>query len=65
MYPSVVLAGEHLLLSSDNGTTLVVKTGREYREVARNRLEPFISTPIVHGDRIYVRTFGHVWCIGR
>ena len=65
MYPSVVLAGEHLLLSSDNGTTLVVKTGPTYEEVARNELEPFISTPIVHEDRIYVRTFGTMYCIGR
>ncbi|MCH8830991.1 MAG: PQQ-binding-like beta-propeller repeat protein [Planctomycetes bacterium] len=64
-YPSVVLAGDVLYVSSDNGTTVVIKPGRKYIEIARNRIEGFISTPVVSADRVYIRTYGHLYCIGR
>ncbi len=64
-YPSVVAAAGHVFLSNDNGTTVVIKPGRTYSEVSRNRIEGFISTPVVAGDRVYIRTHGHLYCIGR
>jgi outer membrane protein assembly factor BamB len=63
-YPSICLAGKYIYLSSDNGTTIVLEPGREYKEVARNRLETFRSSPVFEGRRMYVRTQGHLWCIG-
>jgi outer membrane protein assembly factor BamB len=63
-YPSITLAGKYLFVSSDNGHTLVLEPGREYKEIAHNVLEPFRSTPVFEGKRMYVRTLQHLWCIG-
>jgi outer membrane protein assembly factor BamB len=63
-YPSVSLAGNRVYISSDRGTTVVVQPGREYKELARNRLEPFRSSLVFEGKRMYVRTMKHLYCIG-
>lgn len=63
-YPSLTLAGKYLYASSDNGHTLVIEPGREYKEVAHNTLEPFRSSPVFEGKRMYVRTTKGMWCIG-
>jgi outer membrane protein assembly factor BamB len=63
-YPSLTLAGDYLFASSDNGTTLVLELGRAYKEIARNTLEPFRSSLVFEGKRMYVRTLKHLWCIG-
>ena len=64
-YPSITLAGEHLFVSIDNGTTLVLQPGREYKQVAKNRLEKFRSSPVFIGDRVYIRGLEHLYCIGK
>ena len=57
----------------NQGTTLVIQPGREYREVAQNFLAESkdgkeqaqnVSTPIFEGTRMYYRTPGHLYCIG-
>jgi outer membrane protein assembly factor BamB len=63
-YPSIALAGDRLYVSSDSGKTLVIEPGREYKEVARNALEPFRSSPVFDGKRMYVRTLQGLYCIG-
>jgi outer membrane protein assembly factor BamB len=63
-YPSLTLAGNWLFLSSDNGTTIVLEPGREYKELARNSLETFRSSLVFEGKRMYVRTTKGLWCIG-
>jgi len=63
-YPSIVMAGENLYASNSNGTTIVLKPGREYVEVAKNKLEKFMSTPIFAGSRMYLRGNEHFYCIG-
>ena len=63
-YPSITLAGNHLFISNDNGTTIIMEPGREPREVARNMLEPFRTSPIFAGNRIYVRGLKNLYCIG-
>ncbi|MBI2804783.1 MAG: PQQ-binding-like beta-propeller repeat protein [Planctomycetes bacterium] len=65
IYPSICFAGKYVYVSSDNGTTIVLEPGREYKEIARNSLETFRSTPIFEGRRMYVRTQKHLWCIGQ
>jgi len=44
--------------------TIVIETGREYKEVARNELERFISSPVFRGKRMYLRTSKNLYCIG-
>ena len=63
-YPSIAFAGGYLYASGDNGTTVVISTGRDYKEAGRNKLDGFISTPIFDGDRMYLRTFKYLYCIG-
>lgn len=64
-YPSVTLAGGCLYVSSDNGKTVLLEPGREYKEIGRNALEPFRSSPIFLGERMVVRTLQGVTCIGK
>jgi len=63
-YPSITLAGKYLFVSSDNGHTLILEPGREFKEVAHNSLESFRSSPVFEGKRMYVRTTKGLWCIG-
>lgn len=63
-YPSLTLAGKRLYVSSDNGTTIVLEPGREYKELSRNTLETFRSSLVFEGERMYVRTTKGLWCIG-
>lgn len=65
IYPSPVLAGNYVLLSDEKGTTIVLEAGREYKETAVNVLEPFRSSPIFIGNRMYVRTLKSLYCIGK
>ncbi len=63
-YASVTLAGGLLFVSSDNDTTVVVKPGRTYQEVARNKLEQFRASPVFIGDRLYIRGLKNLLCLG-
>lgn len=65
VYPSVSAAGKYLYVSSDNGTTAVLQPGREFKVLARNKLEPFRSSLVFEGTRAYVRTEKHLYCIGK
>ena len=64
-YPSISLAGTRLFVSSDTGETVVLQPGREYKELARNKLsEALRSSLVFDGKRVYVRTAKHLYCIG-
>ena len=65
VYPSLALAGKYLYVSGSSGVTVVVQPGRGFKEVARNTLEPFRSSPVFRGKRLYVRGLKHLYCIGR
>ena len=64
-YPSIVLAGDHLLVSSDTGKTAIVKTGRTFRQVGINVFSKFRSTPIFEDDLMYVRCLDALYCVGK
>jgi outer membrane protein assembly factor BamB len=64
IYPSISLAGNRIYVSSDNGATVVLEPGREYKELARNKLEPFRSSLVFVGQRVYIRTAKNLYCIG-
>ncbi len=64
-YPSLSVAGNRIYASSDRGTTVVLQSGREYKELARNKLaEPFRSSLVFDGKRMVVRTQKYLYCIG-
>ena len=63
-WPSLCVAGSYVFISSRDGKTLVLKTGREYEEVSRNTLEYFIASPTFAGNRLYIRTNNKLYCIG-
>jgi len=65
VYASVTLAGGYVYVSGEGGVTIVLRPGRDFAEVAVNRLEPFRSSPVFAGSRMYVRAMKHLWCIGK
>lgn len=62
-YPSLTIAGDRLIVTSDNGTMLVLEPTPELTQVAANTVEKGRSCPIFDGNRLYMRTRGHVVCI--
>jgi len=65
VYPSVTLAGGKLFVSAENGVTAVIEPGRDYKEIARNKLEAFRSCPVFYGKRMLIRAMKKLYCIGR
>jgi len=64
VWASLCVAGNYLYVSSRDGTTLVIEAGPQYKELSRNTLEYFISTPVFHKNRMYIRTSDRLYCIG-
>ncbi len=64
VYSSLVLAGNRLYAGSESGVAVVFETGREFKEVARNRLEGYRSCPVPDGDRLFIRTMSKLYCLG-
>jgi outer membrane protein assembly factor BamB len=68
-----MLAGKQIHLRDDQGQTLVLNRGPEYKELARNPLwelqangaqQESQSNPFYEGARMYYRTQGFLYCIG-
>ena len=50
-------AGARVFLLTEEGTTFVLESGAEYKEIARNDLnEMTLASPAFAGDAIYIRT---------
>lgn len=64
-YPSITLAGNSLLISSDNGTTHVLKPGPACNVIAKNSISGFRSSVLICGPRMYIRALTHLYCIGK
>ena len=75
----LVLAGKFIYAFDNQGNCVVFEPGREYKQVALNHLETFIDrphtgegwqergpygAPVVDGNRLYVRSEAHLYCIG-
>jgi outer membrane protein assembly factor BamB len=70
---SPTLAGKHIYLMDNQGLTIVLQPGRQYKEIAQNVLEDVkdgktqeqnVSTPVFDGSRMFYRTPGYLYCIG-
>jgi len=64
-YSSISSAGKYVFVSSDDGTTLVLSPGREYKELTKNKLETFRASLVFKGSKMYVRGYKSLWCIGK
>ena len=74
---SPALAGGNLYVVGTTGVTLVLKPGRTYRQLAKNRIENtlyrkwgirnerFVACPVFDGDRIFLRGEMNLYCIGK
>ena len=67
-YPSPVRDGNVVIVSSDNGKSVVLKPGATFEEVARCALDPFRATPVCSGSRMFIRTCSpkdsKLYCLG-
>jgi len=70
---SPALAGKRIYLMDNQGTTVVIAPGRQYKELAVNRIAESqdgqtqvqnLASPFFEGTRLYYRTAGHLYCIG-
>ncbi len=70
---SPTFAGKYIYLMDNQGTTLVIQPGREYRQIASNVVAESkdgkeqtqnLATPFFEGTRMYYRTPSHLYCIG-
>jgi len=68
IYPSPILAGNEIIVSSDSGNSVIITPGRAYQEIGRCKVESFLSTPVCDGKRMYIRTSNHgktkLYCFG-
>jgi hypothetical protein len=71
---STTLGGKYLFVRDDQGQTLVLESGPQYKELAKNLLieyNPEGAQPeaqsnfFFEGPRIYFRTRGYLYCIGK
>ncbi len=68
---SPTLGGKYVYIFGNQGQTLVLEPGREFKSVARNRIEQVaggrqeivITCPVFDGRRIYLRTTRNLYCI--
>jgi outer membrane protein assembly factor BamB len=64
-YPSISVAGRYVYVSNSDGLTVIAQAGREFKEVARNQLEPFRSSLVFQGRRLFIRGMKNLYCIGQ
>ncbi len=65
-YSSPTMAGNRIYLFDRKGQGYVVPTGRTPGPIATNALpEGVFATPVILKGRIYLRTLGDFYCIGR
>ena len=63
-YASLVVAGGNLFVANDAGQTVVIPTGRAYKEIARNTLEEGSgATPVADGAQLFVRGGDMLYCL--
>jgi outer membrane protein assembly factor BamB len=63
---SGVYANGNVYFLDDDGTTHVFKAGPKFEEVGQNALgENAYASPALSNGQIFVRTSGHLWCVGK
>ena len=63
---SPVLADGKLYVTSEDGTTTIVRAGPTFEVLAQNRLDDYtLSTPVFVKGQIFIRTDFALWAIGK
>lgn len=64
---SPVLADGKLFAINEAGVTTVLAAKPEFSVLATNKLDAALvmATPVIVGDRIYIRSASHLYCIGK
>jgi outer membrane protein assembly factor BamB len=62
---SPVAARGHIYFTDEEGTTTVLRAGRTFEIIAKNRIgEPVFASPAIAQGELFVRTDRHLLCIG-
>ena len=65
-WSSLVAAGDRLYVTTQEGETVVLSAGSEFKVLARNALnETTRASVAVANGEIFIRTYNHLWCIGK
>jgi len=63
---SPVLADGKIYISNEEGTTTVMKAGRQFEVLAVNKFEEYmLSSPAISDGQIFLRTEKALYCIGK
>ena len=63
-YASPSLVGDNIYLMTEDGITIIIKAGREFKEVGRCELGESVSAcPAFMDGRIYIRSEENLYCI--
>jgi outer membrane protein assembly factor BamB len=63
---SPTVADGKVYVTSEDGTTTVYRAGPKFEVLAENKMADYcLSTIAVSGGRLYLRTAGHLWAIGK
>ena len=61
---SAVAAGKHIYFASERGEVTVIEQGNTFKKIASNNMaEVIMATPAISGDRLLIRTVGHLYCL--
>ncbi|MCB9875218.1 MAG: PQQ-like beta-propeller repeat protein [Planctomycetaceae bacterium] len=64
VYASPVAANGRIYFTDRDGTTVVIRHGKELEVLAINKLgEPIDASPVLVGKQMLLRTVGHLYCI--
>jgi len=62
---SPTLIGDYVFAANEIGETFIFKAADKFELVAKNNLpEGIFASPVICGGRLYLRTTGHLYCIG-
>ncbi|MEX0715305.1 MAG: PQQ-binding-like beta-propeller repeat protein [Planctomycetaceae bacterium] len=63
---SMVHAKDKLYITDQRGTTIVLAAGPKYELLAQNELKEHVNaSPAISNGDIFIRTWKHLWCIGK
>jgi outer membrane protein assembly factor BamB len=61
-----VLADGKVYITSEEGTTTVIKAARQFEVLAENKLDEYtLSSPAISDGQIFMRTEKALYCIGK
>ena len=64
-YQSPTLVGDCVLVANESGATMILKADKAATEVATVKLGAYRASPVVVGNRMYIRTHKTMYCFGK